>query len=138
MAVRKEYTEDLEKLKDEVQRMGELARESAKNAIKALAQRDTELASRILKENVVIDELEFDIENRCMRLLALQQPMASDLRTNIYHKLLSYGDSVLKNRMDIRQGAWMREKTKGFYKYSHLSFKCFIKHGGKKHGKTRY
>jgi len=80
-AVRKEYTEDLEKLKDEVQRMGELAGESAKNAIKALAQRDTELASRILKENAVIDELEFGIENRCMRLLALQQPMASDLRT---------------------------------------------------------
>jgi len=111
MAVRKEYIEDLEKLKDEVQRMGELAGESAKNAIKALAQRDTELASRILKENAVIDELEFDIENRCMRLLALQQPMASDLRTNIYQKLLSYGDRVVKNRMDIRRGAWMREKS---------------------------
>jgi len=81
MAVRKEYIEDLEKLKDEVQRMGELARESAKNAIKALAQRDTALASRISKENAVIDKLEFGIENRCMRLLALQQPMASDLRT---------------------------------------------------------
>jgi len=44
----------------------------------------------------------------------------------------------VKNRMDIRQGAWMREKTKGFYKYSHLNFKCFIKYGGKKHGKTGY
>ena len=36
MAVRKEYTEDLEKLKDEVQRMGELAGESAKNTINCL------------------------------------------------------------------------------------------------------
>ena len=81
MAVRKEYIEDLEKLKGEVLRMGKLAKESAKNAIKALVQRDTELASRILKENVTIDELEFDIENRCMKLLALQQPMAVDLRT---------------------------------------------------------
>ena len=81
MAVRKEYIEDLEKLKEEVLRMGELAKESAKNAIKALVQRDTELASRIIKENVTIDELEFDIENRCMKLLALQQPMAVDLRT---------------------------------------------------------
>ena len=61
--------------------MGELSKESAKNAIKALVQRDTELASRILKDNSVIDELEFDIENRCMKLLALQQPMAVDLRT---------------------------------------------------------
>ena len=81
MAVRKEYIEDLEKLKEEVLRMGELAKESAKNAIKALVQRDTELASKILKENAVIDELEFDIENRCMKLIALQQPMAVDLRT---------------------------------------------------------
>ena len=79
--IRKEYIEDLEKLKEEVLRMGKLAKESAKNAIKALVQRDTELASKILKENAVIDELEFDIENRCMKLLALQQPMAVDLRT---------------------------------------------------------
>ena len=64
MAVRKEYIEDLEKLKDEVQRMGELARESAKNAIKALVQRDTALASRISKENAVIDKLEFGIEKQ--------------------------------------------------------------------------
>jgi phosphate transport system protein len=79
--IRKEYIEDLEKLKGDVQRMGKLSKESAKNAIKALVQRDTELASKILKENAVIDELEFDIENRCMKLLALQQPMAVDLRT---------------------------------------------------------
>ena len=79
--IRKEYIEDLEKLKGDVLRMGELSKESAKNAIKALVQRDTELASKILKENAVIDDLEFDIENRCMKLLALQQPMAVDLRT---------------------------------------------------------
>jgi len=81
MAVRKEYIEDLEKLKEEVLRMGELAKESAKNSIKALVQRDAELASKIIKDNGTIDELEFDIENRCMKLLALQQPMAVDLRT---------------------------------------------------------
>ncbi|MCW3128937.1 MAG: phosphate signaling complex protein PhoU [Methanophagales archaeon] len=81
MAVRKEYIEDLEKLMGDVLRMGELAKGSAKNSIKALVQRDTELASRIIRDNGTIDELEFDIENRCMRLLALQQPMAADLRT---------------------------------------------------------
>jgi len=81
MAVRKEYIEDLEKLMGDVLRMGELAKGSAKNSIKALVQRDTELASRIIRDNGTIDELEFDIEKRCMRLLALQQPMAADLRT---------------------------------------------------------
>ncbi|MFZ2071819.1 MAG: phosphate signaling complex protein PhoU [Halobacteriota archaeon] len=79
--IRKEYIEDLEKLKEEVLRMGELSKESAGNAIKALVERDMELAAKIIKDNGTIDELEFDIENKCMKLLALQQPMAVDLRT---------------------------------------------------------
>lgn len=81
MAVRKEYIEELKKLKADVQRMGELAKEAENNAIKALVQRDAELASKIIKENATIDNLEFNIENMCMKLIALQQPMASDLRT---------------------------------------------------------
>jgi len=80
MAVRKEYVKDLEKLKGDVLRMGELAKAAADNAIKALIQHDMELAAMILKENSLIDELEFKIEDQCMRLIALQQPMASDLR----------------------------------------------------------
>ena len=81
MAVRKEYTEDLEKLKEDVLKMGELSKESAKNAIQALVQRDMELAAKILKENATIDALEFDIERRCIKLIALQQPVVADLRT---------------------------------------------------------
>jgi phosphate transport system protein len=81
MTVRKEYIAELETLKRDVLRMGELAKKAAENAINALLQHDTELASQIIKDNATIDELEFDIENRCMKLLALQQPMAVDLRT---------------------------------------------------------
>ena len=81
MKVRKEYLEALEKLKSDVLRMGELAKLAAKNAIDALVNHDKELAARLLEENSVIDRMEFDIENQCTRLLALQQPMAIDLRT---------------------------------------------------------
>ncbi len=81
MRVRREYLEDLEKLKSDVLTMGELAQMAAKNAIEALVNHDKDLAARILEENSVIDGVEFEIENRCMRLLALQQPMAIDLRT---------------------------------------------------------
>ncbi|MHC1635629.1 MAG: phosphate signaling complex PhoU family protein [Candidatus Methanospirareceae archaeon] len=80
MAVRREYIEELEKLKGDVLRMGELAKKAAKDAIDALIRRDMEKASKLIEENAVIDKLEFDIENRCMKLIALQQPMASDLR----------------------------------------------------------
>ena len=61
--IRKEYTADLEKLKVDVLKMGELSKESAKNAIHALVHRDMELAANILKENVIIDNLEFEIEH---------------------------------------------------------------------------
>jgi phosphate transport system protein len=81
MPVRKEYIKNLEKLKVDVLRMGELSKESARNAIQALVHRDMELASRILKGNATIDDLEFNIEHRCIKLIALQQPMAVDLRT---------------------------------------------------------
>jgi len=78
--IRKEYTADLEKLKVDVLKMGELSKESAKNAINALVHRDMELAAKILKENVIIDNLEFEIEHMCIKLIALQQPTAVDLR----------------------------------------------------------
>lgn len=78
--IRKEYTADLEKLEVDVLKMGELSKESAKNAIHALVHRDMELAAKILKENVIIDNLEFEIEHMCIKLIALQQPTAVDLR----------------------------------------------------------
>ncbi|MBN1762067.1 MAG: phosphate signaling complex protein PhoU [Methanomicrobia archaeon] len=80
MAVRKEYRAELETLKADVLKMGELATAAAENAIKALVAHDKDLASRLIEENSVIDKIEFDIENHCMKLLALQQPMAGDLR----------------------------------------------------------
>jgi phosphate transport system protein len=81
MAVRKEYLAELEQLKMDTFRMGELAKVAAENAIRALVDHDKELASQLIEENSVIDKLEFEIENRCMNLIALQQPMAIDLRT---------------------------------------------------------
>jgi phosphate transport system protein len=80
MKVRKEYLDALETLKADVLGMGELSQIAAKNAIDALFNHDKALASKLLEENSVIDRMEFDIENQCMRLLALQQPMAGDLR----------------------------------------------------------
>ncbi|HDS44866.1 MAG TPA: phosphate signaling complex protein PhoU [Methanomicrobia archaeon] len=80
MKVRKEYLDALEKLKKDTLKMGELSQIAAKNAIAALVNHDKTLASNLLEANSVIDKIEFEIENQCMRLLALQQPMAGDLR----------------------------------------------------------
>ena len=78
--IRKEYIEELDRLKRDVLNMGLLSKEAACKSIEALINKDLDLAKSIIKNNAVIDDLEFDIENRCMRLIALQQPMAADLR----------------------------------------------------------
>ena len=78
--IRQEYIEELNNLKKDVLKMGKLAKDAATNSVKALIEKDSNLAKKILEDNVLIDDLEFDIENRCMKLIALQQPMAVDLR----------------------------------------------------------
>jgi phosphate transport system protein len=104
MKVRKEYLEALEKLKTDVLRMGEFAKEAAKNAIDALVNHDKALASQLIEANSEIDRIEFEIENQCMKLLALQQPMAIDLRTiGTCMKIITDFDRISDLAGDIAQ-----------------------------------
>ncbi|WP_159992346.1 phosphate signaling complex protein PhoU [Roseomonas sp. 18066] len=74
------YEEQLKRLRDMVARMGGLAERQVADAATALIRRDTELASAVVGRDGEIDALETEIENFCVRLLALRQPMAADLR----------------------------------------------------------
>ncbi|ONG47408.1 phosphate transport system regulatory protein PhoU [Pseudoroseomonas deserti] len=76
----KSYEEQLKRLRDMVARMGGLAERQVADAAAALIRRDTELASAVVGRDGEIDALETEIENFCVRLLALRQPMAADLR----------------------------------------------------------
>jgi phosphate transport system protein len=49
-------------------------------AVEALLERDHDKAARVIKGDRVIDDLEIELEEQCVSLLALQQPMARDLR----------------------------------------------------------
>ena len=74
------YDEDLRRLRDMVARMGGLAERQVADATAALVRRDTELASEVVQRDAQIDQLEREVEAFCVRLLALRQPMAQDLR----------------------------------------------------------
>ncbi len=74
------YLKELDTLKTDVVRMATMAGEAIHGAVEALRDRDIARADRIIAEDDKIDALHMDLENRCMRLLATQQPMASDLR----------------------------------------------------------
>ena len=77
------YDEDLRRLRDMAARMGGLAERQVADATRALVRRDTDLASEVVQRDVQIDALEREIEAFCVQLLALRQPVASDLRVII-------------------------------------------------------
>ncbi|MBP0464657.1 phosphate signaling complex protein PhoU [Roseomonas sp. PWR1] len=77
------YDEDLRRLRDMTGRMGGLAERQVADATRALVRRDTALASEVVQRDAQIDQLEREIEAFCVRLLALRQPVAQDLRVVI-------------------------------------------------------
>ena len=92
--VREAYHRDLHKLKEEILNMGNIVGRTMGDAVLSLKNRDVELAQKVIDTDKEIDAIDHSIEDNCMRLLALQQPMARDLRLII---------SVLKMSIDLER-----------------------------------
>ncbi|MCG6947174.1 MAG: phosphate signaling complex protein PhoU [Deltaproteobacteria bacterium] len=80
MKIRKRFGQELEDLKIEVLRMAALTERSLGKSFRALFEHNSDLAEEVITEDQEIDLLEVDIDKRCLRLFALEQPMARDLR----------------------------------------------------------
>src|SRR5271170_3324910 len=78
--VTRAYDEELRRLNNTVAEMGGLAESQLGTAIEAVMTRDTELAARVVEADVKVDQLERELDNLAIRLLALRQPVARDLR----------------------------------------------------------
>ena len=77
---REAYHKALKDVQDEVIKMADRVGKALKDSIEALKQRDLETSKRIIMEDIVINKMRFDIEDKCLLLIATQQPMAVDLR----------------------------------------------------------
>lgn len=75
-----ELDRELKIIHDKLIKMGTLIEESMDNMIKALKEQDAELANAVILSDDKIDALEEQIEQECIRIIALQNPKASDLR----------------------------------------------------------
>jgi hypothetical protein len=73
--------EELDELKGRLLTMGRLAEERLRLAIRGLVERNTESLTDVVAGDSVIDDLQMEIDNRCFTLMALSQPVATDLRT---------------------------------------------------------
>ncbi len=81
--VRTDFDRHLGLLRDQLLQLGGLVEKAVVAAMDALERRDIEASQRVVDEDDIIDEMRVDLEERCVDLIATQQPLAGDLRTLI-------------------------------------------------------
>lgn len=76
----RQYDKELKEVKQNLIYLGALTEKAIDEAVKALVERDSEMAQTVIDGDDIIDRLDEEIEEKCIRLLALRQPAARDLR----------------------------------------------------------
>ena len=79
----KAYDEELNHLAADVARMGGLAEASVADSLETVIRRDTTLAQTVIERDLKLDSLDSEIEKRAIRMIALRQPVAQDLRDTV-------------------------------------------------------
>jgi len=74
------FDDELIALKERVLKLGLMVETAIRDSVKALVERDSELAKEVIKRDHLVNALDVSIDEECVRLIALRQPMARDLR----------------------------------------------------------
>jgi len=80
MDIRSSYHKKLKEIQDDVLNMGSMVSQAILASIDALVNRNEKLAQQIISDDLKINEKRFEIEEKCIQIMATQQPLASDLR----------------------------------------------------------
>ncbi len=80
MAIETHFQKELEELKANLLKMAAIVEEAIRNSVQSLVKRDSDLAQRTFEVEDRINKMELTIDEMCLKLLALRQPMAADLR----------------------------------------------------------
>jgi phosphate transport system protein len=97
MEIRTTFHKKLRQIQDEILAMSSIVEKAIGQSIEALKNRDLDLAHQIINDDQKINRKRFEIEEKCVQLIATQQPMAGDLRNiicilNIITELERIGD----------------------------------------------
>src|SRR5204863_2389007 len=76
----KQLQRQVEALKQKILYVGSMVESAIANAVVALVNRDEAIARKVTAEDSEIDRMEVDVEEECLKILALYQPVAGDLR----------------------------------------------------------
>jgi phosphate transport system protein len=74
------FDDELKDLRERVLKLGCMVENAIRDSVKALVERDSDLAKEVIKRDHVINALDVGIDEECVRLIALRQPLARDLR----------------------------------------------------------
>ncbi len=114
---------ELEATKETVIKMAKLVQRAIEKATKALNEQDVELAEEVIKGDDDIDLLEVDIEKRCIRMIALYQPEASDLRMIMgIYKIVSDLERMGDEAENIAERAILLAEEPPLKPYVNLNF----------------
>ena len=78
--MQRHFDEELKALKEKILRMGALVEDQIRNSIKSLVERDSDLARQVIANDHRVNAIDVEVDEDCLRLIALHQPMAKDLR----------------------------------------------------------
>ena len=95
--VRQIFEEQIRELLEDLLAMGQMVADAIERSIEALARQDTDLAQQVIEYDDEVNASQYEIDEKCLVLIATQQPMASDLRmilsiSNIATELERIGD----------------------------------------------
>ena len=124
----KHFRKELEKIKKQLLTLGSMVEQLAQMAVTAVENRDAELANQIIKKDLEIDEKEVELEEECLKVLALHQPVAIDLRfliavIKINNDLERIGDQAVNIAERVRIIA-KRQRPPFFFEYSSMGEKA--------------
>jgi phosphate transport system protein len=74
------FQREIDRLKKEILVLSAIVEESVQNAVRSIASRDSKMAQKVIEADAEIDQMEVDLEESCLKVLALHQPVAIDLR----------------------------------------------------------
>lgn len=124
--VRNSFHDDLSSLEQHLLQMGSITNGMVEDAVLALMTGNVELAESVIVRDDIVDAMDIDIETRCMNLLALQQPVAKDLRQvgtafKVITDLERVGDHAVDIAKIARKCARQFFVTKPLVDVGHLS-----------------
>ena len=121
----KQFDEELEEIRTRLMEMGGKVEQQLQNAIRAIGEADSQLAEEVIKEEQLVDNMEVDIDEACILIIARRQPAASDLRlvmmvTKAVNDLERIGDEAKKIANHAVMLAGESTSSQGYTEVRHM------------------